>query len=178
MDYTLIRSKRKTLQIEIKPDMRIIVRAPKYTAKRDIDAFVDSKNEWIEKHLAKLREHPHEESHQYAVAELNALKRAAEADLSERTARFAGVIGVSYGKITVRCQKKRWGSCSSNGNLSFNCMLMLCPEQVRDYVVVHELCHRLEMNHSHAFWERVEQVIPDCKSVRKWLRENGNRIIG
>ena len=97
--------------------------------------------------------------------------------IPERVEYFAKVIGVTYGKITVRNQKTRWGSCSSKGNLNFNCLLMLAPPEVLDYVVVHELCHRKQMNHSKAFWLEVEKVLPNYKEVRKWLKEEGSQMI-
>ena len=84
---------------------------------------------------------------------------------------------LSCGKISVRKQKTRRGSCSRDGNLSFNCLLMMTPPEVLDYVVVHELCHRMEMNHSQKFWTHVERVLPDYKKSRRWLKENGNRLM-
>jgi len=86
-------------------------------------------------------------------------------------------VGVDYGRITIRSQRTRWGSCSAKGNLNFNCLLMLCPEEVRDYVVIHELCHRKELNHSPKFWAEVEKVCPDHARQRKWLKENGGSLI-
>ena len=97
--------------------------------------------------------------------------------IPERVAHFAPLVGVTYGRITIRSQHTLWGSCSSKGNLNFNCLLMLTPPEVLDYVVVHELCHRKEMNHSVRFWAEVEHVLPDYEIRRKWLRENGTALI-
>ena len=90
---------------------------------------------------------------------------------------FADQIGVRVGRTTIRNQKTRWGSCSAQGNLNFNCLLMLCPPEIRDYVIVHELCHRLEMNHSPRFWAAVEKVLPDYRQRRKWLKTEGQAIL-
>ncbi len=87
-----------------------------------------------------------------------------------RVKEYAEIIGVSYGRITIRNQKTRWGSCSSKGNLNFNCQLMRLPEELRDYVIIHELCHRKEMNHSAKFWSEVEKYCPDYKALRKKLK--------
>ena len=84
-------------------------------------------------------------------------------------------MGVSYGSITVREQKTRWGSCSAKGNLNFNWKLVLMPEEILDYVVVHELAHRLQMNHSTEFWDEVEKILPDYRNRRQWLKENGQK---
>ena len=85
---------------------------------------------------------------------------------------------VTYGRITIRDQKTRWGSCSSRGNLNFNWRLLLMPERVMDYVIVHELAHRREMNHSAAFWQIIETYLPDYRERRQWLKENGVRYAG
>ena len=90
--------------------------------------------------------------------------------IPERTAYFATLLHVTYGRITIRNQKTRWGSCSSKGNLNFNCLLMLTPDEIIDYIIVHELCHRIHMNHSKEFWAEVERVIPDYKERRKYLK--------
>ena len=105
------------------------------------------------------------------------LHNLALVDIPQRVKKYAPLVGVDYGRITIRMQKSRWGSCSSKGNLNFNCLLMAMPEEIRDYVVVHELCHRKQMNHSDKFWAEVEHVLPDYKASKKWLRDNGERIM-
>ena len=98
-------------------------------------------------------------------------------ELAVRVAYYAEKLGVSYGKITLRQQKTRWGSCAANGKLNFNWLLILAPPEVLDYVVVHELCHRMEMNHSQAFWKEVEKILPDYRERQKWLKDNGWRLM-
>ena len=93
-----------------------------------------------------------------------------------RAAYYAPLIGVTYGRITIRNQTSRWGSCSSKGNLNFNWRLIFAPEEVVDYIVVHELAHRKEMNHSRAFYNVVASVLPDYKVQEKWLKENGEKL--
>ena len=166
MEYELIRSKRKTLAIEIKRDGRVIVRAPMRVPMRDIERFLNEKNDWIRVHRAEvLARKAQEEANPVPAltdAQLRGLKKS---------------VGVDYGRITIRSQKTRWGSCSAKGDLNFNCLLLLAPPEVLDYVVVHELCHRKQMNHSPRFWAEVARVIPDYKAKVKWLKENGGRLM-
>ena len=176
VSYTLIRSARKTLAIHITPAGEVQVRAPKRLPRRDIEAFVAEKQNWIEKHLQSLARQP--ALSVLTPAELRSLGEQAGRVLPGRVECFASRMGVSWGPITIRSQRTRWGSCSAKGSLSFNCLLMLAPEEVRDYVVVHELCHRKEMNHSAAFWAEVEKFCPDYRIHRKWLKENGSMLIG
>ena len=95
---------------------------------------------------------------------------------TQKAAYYARLIGVTYGRISIREQKTRWGSCSSKGNLNFNWRLIFAPEEVVDYIVVHELAHRKEMNHSRAFYNVVASVLPDYKVQEKWLKENGEKL--
>ena len=169
--YKVIRSKRKTLALQIHPDGSVIVRAPLKMPAKDIHAFVEEKAEWIAKHLPKAPITP------FTHEEIRQLAEAAKQDLPQRVQLFAPLIGVTYGRITIRSQRSRWGSCSSKGNLNFNCLLMLCPEEVRDYVVVHELCHRRELNHSPRFWAEVARIMPDYAARRKWLKTQGQSLI-
>jgi len=175
MDYKIIRSSRKTVYIQVTPKGEVLVRCPQRLTKEQIQQCVDSKRYWIEAYLQKIASRPAQPK--LTQQELKALAKQAAKDLSERTARFAPLVGVSYGRITIRAQHTRWGSCSGKGNLNFNCLLMLAPEAARDYVVVHELCHRKEMNHSQRFWQEVEAVLPDFRTPRKWLKDNGAALI-
>lgn len=173
--YKIIRSTRKTISIQITRDGQVLVRCPKGMGSDNIRKFVESKVDWIEKHLSKLAEMPKRPP--FTRDEIHALAQQALQSIPGRVAYFAPKVGVTYGRITIRSQRSRWGSCSSKGNLNFNCLLMLAPPEVLDYVVVHELCHRKEMNHSAKFWAEVEKVLPDYGPQRKWLKENGNLLI-
>ena len=171
--YRVIRSDRKTIAIQIKPDGEVLVRCNKGLPDRLIREFVESKENWIEKQLAGRES----DEPAFSDAELRALAEKAKQVISQKVAHFAPLVGVSYGRITIRSQRSRWGSCSGKGNLNFNCLLMLAPAQVVDYVVVHELCHRKEMNHSPRFWAEVESVFPEYRTAKQWLKENGNGLI-
>jgi predicted metal-dependent hydrolase len=90
---------------------------------------------------------------------------------------YAAQLGVSYGKISIRHQKTRWGCCSSEGNLTFNCLLLLTPPEILDYIVVHELCHRKEMNHSRRFYALLDFVLPNHRAHQAWLKEHGHTLL-
>ena len=171
--YTLVRSSRKTLSIQITPAGEVILRCPNRLPKKEAEAFLLSKRSWIEKHLSGRTP-----AVPFTPDQLDWLTDAAKEDLPPRVSRLAARMGLTYGRITVRSQHTRWGSCSAKGNLNFNCLLMLCPEEVRDYVVIHELCHRKELNHSPAFWAEVDQFCPDYRLRRQWLKEHGAALIG
>ncbi|MZP31264.1 DUF45 domain-containing protein [Heliobacterium undosum] len=104
------------------------------------------------------------------------MRAQSEALIPQRVGEIAGRLGYAYGKVTIRDQKTRWGSCSSKRNLSFNWRLVLFPPAVMDYVIVHELCHLQELNHSARFWTLVERHVPDYALHRRWLRERGREF--
>lgn len=181
-EIQVIRSARKSISLEIRPDLQILVRAPHRMTDREIRRFLADKSGWLEKHLAEavrrreeLGNRPVEPKR--TAEELRALAAEAAQVIPERVRYFAPIVGVDYGRITIRHQKTRWGSCSGKGNLNFNCLLMKTPPEVVDYVVVHELCHRKEMNHSPKFWAEVGRVLPEYKRARSWLKQNGSAII-
>lgn len=181
MKVTVIRSNRKTVAIQVNSDLSVTVRAPRSASEKDIEEILKKKEAWISKHIEKIKKAKErfeaEATEKLTREKVIALAEEALKVIPERVEYFAKVIGVTYGKITIRNQKTRWGSCSSKGNLNFNCLLMLAPSEVLDYVVVHELCHRKQMNHSKAFWSEVEKVFPDYKEARKWLKEDGSQMI-
>ena len=175
---TVIRSKRKTLSIQVKYQ-EIIARAPLKMKDKEIFTFIDSKEDWIKKHLEILMK---KQKNLESVAELSRLEiqeltEKAKEFIPKRVECYADRIGVTYNRITIRCQKTRWGSCSSKGNLNFNCLLMLFPVEVIDCVVVHELCHRKQMNHSSVFYKEIEKVFPDYKKHHNWLKDNGGMYL-
>lgn len=178
----LIRSKRRTISVEIKPDLSIVVRAPIKMADRDIKNFIIEKTPWIEKHLVLMKERAIKARsllnlQPFTDKELKALKIKALSEIPNVVNYYSRLIGVSYSKVSFRKQKTRWGSCSAKGALSFNILLALCPESVVHYVVIHELCHRKQMNHSKRFWAEVNRFCPDYKACRTYLKKQGNEYI-
>ena len=178
-EVKVIRSNRRTISLEITSSGEILVRAPRRMSEVEIRAFVESKSSWLAKHLQKKERDKEllQEAGRFTEEEIKRLQALAKKVIPEKVAYYARLMGVTYGRISIRKQKSRWGSCSREGNLNFNCLLMMTPPEVLDYVVVHELSHRLEMNHSARFWAQVEKVIPDYRGPRKWLKEHGSRLM-
>lgn len=178
MEFEVIRSNRKTLAAEIKQG-KLIIRAPMDATNEDINNFMLKKKKWFETHLAKAQaqEKVLKSVHRLTDDKIQALANRATEVIPERVAHYAALIGVTYGRITIRNQRSKWGSCSGKGNLNFNCLLMLTPPEVIDSVVVHELCHRKEMNHSDRFYAEVLRVFPDYWEWDKWLKENGDILM-
>ncbi|MBQ1733909.1 MAG: DUF45 domain-containing protein [Lachnospiraceae bacterium] len=172
-DYEVIRSNRKTMSMGFK-GTRLIVRAPLRATDESIRIFINQNSQWINEHYKKAQERELEmnEVTKLTHDEINELKKIAEEVIPKRVAHYARLIGVTYGKISIGTQRTLWGSCSSKGNLNFNCILMLTPIEVIDSVIVHELCHRKEMNHSNRFYAEVLRAFPDYWTKNKWLTEH------
>ena len=179
INVEIIRSNRKSISIEIKPDITVLVRVPLAMKNTEIQSFLKEKENWIRIHLerAKERQMILKSISKLSETELQALTDMALKVIPRKVKYYANLMNIRYGRIAIRRQKTRWGSCSNKGNLNFNCLLMLMPDEVVDYVVVHELCHLIEMNHSKSFWKLVEEVMPDYKENRKWLRDHGSEIM-
>ncbi len=179
VEINVIKSNRKTMSMEIREDGTVLIRAPYRMPDTEIQRFIQEKTDWIAKHLQMQEERKRQEQPEdrLTMQEIQELADRALIEIPKRVAHYARLLQVDYGRITIRNQKSRWGSCSGKGNLNFNCLLMLTPPEVIDYVVVHELCHRKEMNHSALFWNEVEQILPDYRERRDWLKKNGGRLI-
>ncbi|MCR4798082.1 MAG: M48 family metallopeptidase [Lachnospiraceae bacterium] len=171
----VIHSKRKTISIEISDPEVVTVRCPRRCSDRDVMRFLKEKELWIYENLAKMARMQKEakDAPQLSPSDIRRLAEEAAVKLPPMVRTWAERMGVTYGRITIRNQKTRWGSCSAKGNLNFNCLLMLQPEELQTYVVIHELAHRLEMNHSNAFWDIVSCYDPAYKIHRKQLKEAG-----
>lgn len=182
LPYTLVRSNRQSFSISISPDGQITVRVPMRATQKEISHLLIEKRIWIVTKYLEVQE----KQRNRPVSELTDTQRlalekryiaAAKEYFPKRVAHFHQFTGGSYNRITIRDQKTRWGSCSARGTLSFNWRLMLAPPGILDYVVVHELCHLTHMDHSAAFWQKVESVYPDYRTARKWLKDHGQELV-
>ena len=173
ISISIIRSKRKSIGLEVRPDGCVLARIPARLSDRELKKFLDGHKEWVfqKKKLLEDRQKSRETSSALPVRELTPEDmEKIKAKFLERVQYFSGLMEVTYGKFTIRSQKTRWGSCSGKGNLNFNYQLYYLTEKLLDYVVVHELAHRIHMNHSPAFWKEVEKYCPDHKECRRKLR--------
>lgn len=169
----VIRSKRRSLGLQIKSDGTVFARVPERTPEGVVRRFIEEHTDWILK-----KRHMWDAPGEEPVKRLPGVvtesgKRQIRRLVEQRVAHYADLMGISYGRIFMRNQKTRWGSCSSDGNLNFNCRLLFLPPELVDYVVVHELAHRRHMNHSPEFWQEVERYLPDYKERRARLRQYG-----
>lgn len=175
------KSRRKTWSISLSPDLTLLMKIPNMLSFSQAEKILSTREAWIlKKYHALEAARASVVKQDLSPSQRQALEKryrqAAKEYFPARAAYYAELLGVTYATITIRDQKTRWGSCSAKGNLNFNWRLMLAPPRVLDYVVVHELCHRIEMNHSKAFWNTVEMILPDYKEQKKWLRDNGSTL--
>ena len=168
MDYSVIFSTRKTLGLSIK-NGNLIVRAPIGTKQKRIDEVLKKYEKWIEKHLSKSIE---KDKNKLLLTEekIKELRLSAKEYFKIKTDEFSKIMGLKYSRIKITSAKTRFGSCSSVGNICFSYLLMQYPERAREYVVVHELCHLVHMNHSSKFYALLEKYLPDYKERRRLLK--------
>jgi predicted metal-dependent hydrolase len=176
ISYTLRRNARsRSVRISIHGRDEIIVSAPRYVSERIIERFVVSRAAWIESKIKQLKDLPDHLFIKSSKKDFEKYKKSALTRAQERIEYFNQSYGFSYKKISIRNQKTRWGSCSKTGTISFNYKIALLPPNLADYIIVHELCHLGEMNHSRKFWELVARTIPDYAKLRNELNGKGIR---
>ena len=169
MKYDIIYSKRKTLCLQVKKNGEVVVRAPLGTSEIRIKDFVQKHSEWIAKKVEATKNFltPIDTLDK---SEIDKLKAFAREIIPSRVEYYATILNVTYKKISINTAKGRFGSCSSKGTLNFSCNLMRYPYEAVDYVVLHEVAHLIELNHSKKFWAIIEKHMPDYKERKKLLK--------
>ena len=174
VEYTLKRNRRsKGVRLIIHRDGRLVATAPGRVSLRTIEDFFNHKSAWILEKLAIFSALPGGTTPENVRGEYREYKEQARALAHDRLRYFNAHYGFTYGRISVKAQKTLWGSCSRQGNLNFNYKIAIIPPALADYIVVHELCHLKELNHSPRFWSLVAETIPDYAVCRRELRKIG-----
>ncbi len=168
------------MRIIVHPDGRVVVTVPYRMPTLLAKQFVRAKESWIEERKALFQQKEIDRIAQGLPkrltlggdrGEYTKLKEQARAILEKRVPEINTLYGFVYKDITVRNQKTRWGSCSTKGNLNFNYKVAFLPQEMMDYVIVHELCHLTEFNHSKKFWDLVAKVIPSYVHIRREMKK-------
>lgn len=168
----VIRSKRRTLAVQVDQDGAVIVRVPKYVLNLQIKRFVQRMRGWIEKQQEKMQKRP-KITPRKLEHPIGWYKKEARRVFTERLNYFAQLHDLTYKTLRLSSARTRWGSCSRRKSINLNWRLILAPPEILDYVVAHELSHTVHMNHSKRFWAQVEAMMPNHKIQKKWLKEFG-----
>jgi predicted metal-dependent hydrolase len=152
-------------------DGTLRVTLPRWGSKSEAQAFVEKSQPWIARQRDKRAAVPRP-----AVVNESALRARAMAALPSELLQLAERHGISVSRVSIRNQRSRWGACSARGSITLNWRLILVPDFVREYVMVHELMHRRELNHSRRFWKLVAAVCPQYQEARRWLLTEGQRL--
>ncbi len=159
------RAYQKRINLIAHQDGSLIVSTPKMCTQKEINRILKTQNTWIEKYIACKQKNitvdPIVVKH---------MKKILRPIVLAKLMQFNTYYNFTYHRVSIRNQRSRWGSCSSEGNLNFNCKLMCVSNELREYVIAHELCHLKEMNHSPAFWKLVEKTVPNYKELRRQLK--------
>ena len=170
MDYKRVECRGKTLSLHIDETLQVVVRSPRWVPKAEVDRFVQSHENWIQKATERQRRRNEQEA-LLTEKRITELKALAKAELPRRTAYFAKIMGVTPKSVKITSAKKRFGSCSGQNGICYSWRLMLYPSEAIDYVVVHELAHIRQKNHSPAFYREIEKILPDYKARAKLLKD-------
>lgn len=171
---SVIRSARKSLGLEVRDANTVLARIPTRVSDRELKAFVENHRSWILEKTAVMAERKEKQKSTPAprpelLSKTDRMK--IQLKIGKRVRHYCEIMGVTVGYVTVKNQKTRWGSCSAKGNVNFNYQLAFLPDELLDYVVIHELAHRRHMDHSMAFWAEVEKYCPDYRERRERLKE-------
>lgn len=172
VEYTLKVSRRaRRMRLVIFCDGNFVVTVPEGIGENSVEKFIVAKSQWIIDKLEYFKRFPagvfSKRSKRYSLQR----KREALELVEKRVSYFNQLYGFKYNNITIRNQKTRWGSCSKKGNLNFNYKITSLPQRMADYIVVHELCHLGEFNHSQNFWNLVARTVPDYLQIRREIRK-------
>ncbi|MDQ1281666.1 MAG: hypothetical protein QG630_17 [Patescibacteria group bacterium] len=171
LEYTLrVSDKAKRGRITINHEGKVILTKPKRVSLESVEKFLISKADWVFKSLEKFKNLPNRLDTKNTKREYLENKESALALAKSRIQYFNNIYNFKFNKIIIKNQKTRWGSCSKRGNLNFNYKIALLPQNISDYIIVHELCHLKEFNHSQRFWDLVAIAIPDYLVIRKELK--------
>ena len=166
-EYEILRSARRTISLEVRPDGRVLIRAPRAMPKKEIDAFAAKHADWLEG--AKKRVAERSALNDMTDRRRDELTAAARDYLPKRTAHWAEIMGVSPAGVRITDAKTRFGSCSPKNRICYSFRLMAYPPEAVDYVIVHELAHILQKNHSPRFYAEVQKILPDWREREKLL---------
>lgn len=174
INYTLRKSKRaRRMRLAVYCDGSVIVTTPYDLKENIIEKFIREKAEWLFSKIDFFKQYKGSSITRHSHSDYLKYKDKAFELTIAKVKQFNEFYGFRYNKINIKNQKTRWGSCSRKGNLNFNYKIALLPDKVTDYVIVHELCHLKEFNHSKKFWALVAKAIPDFNSIRSELKNHG-----
>lgn len=172
IEYTLKASDRsRRMRLAVYRGGRFVVSVPTRMNERLIEKFLLEKADWIVSKIESMKKFEPVDLKPISKLELSRLKVVALERIHRRLEYFNQYYQFTYNKVTIRRQKTRWGSCSRAGNINFNYKLAVLPPHLADYIIVHELCHLREMNHSKQFWDLVAKTVPTHKTLRRELRK-------
>lgn len=178
VEYTLKVSKRaRRLRLAIYCDGNFVVTVPRNMSESIIERFIIKKSQWILDKLEYFKNFPRQEFEKGTHKNYLKYKYLALILVRKQIELFNSHYGFKFNKINIKNQKTRWGSCSRKGNLNFNYKIVLLPKRLADYIIVHELCHLKEFNHSQRFWNLVAQLIPDYLDIKRELKKSGQNLI-
>jgi predicted metal-dependent hydrolase len=172
ISYTFRKSKRaRRMRLAVYCDGSVVVTAPAWMGETMVQRFICEKAQWLYGKIMFFKQHKTQTLGRGTRAEYLKYKEITRQLVKERLEYFNGFYGFRFNALNIKNQKTRWGSCSRKGNLNFNYKLALLPAHVADYIIVHELCHLSEFNHSRKFWELVARTVPEHKKIRKELNK-------